>query len=83
MPMYNHFLIIHLDESHGIHFDGILRQPEWQAKTVRSSSKSVIKGALALQKATEREDRSTKKNSDASSTARKSNKKLGLVSTSK
>lgn len=50
---------------------------------MRSSSKSVIKGALALQKATEREDRSTKKNADAANNSRKANKKLGLVSTSK
>lgn len=75
--------LIPADESHNIQFEGILRQPEWQSKTARSSSKSIIKGALALQKATEREDR-TKKNSDSAINSKKlSSKKFGVVSNSK
>lgn len=77
------YLFVVADESQSIHFEGVLRQSEWQSKVIRNSTKSVIKGALAMQKATEREDR-IKKNSDSSINSRKlSNKKLGLVATSK
>lgn len=70
------------DESHGIQFEGVLRQPEWQAKTQRSSSKSIIKGALAMQKLAEREER-TKKNLESSNNSKKlSSKKLGLPTNS-
>lgn len=36
--------------------EATLRQPEWQTKVARTSSKAIIKGALALQKANERDD---------------------------
>lgn len=50
---------------------------------MRSSSKAIIKGAMALQKATEREDRS-RKNSEIQSTPKKlSAKKYNLVANSK
>lgn len=33
-----------------------MRQPEWQTKVARTSTKAIIKGALALQKASERDE---------------------------
>lgn len=46
-----------------IHIEGTLRQTEWQTKAVRTTSKAIIKGAQALQKASERDDR-VRKTSD-------------------
>lgn len=34
-----------------------MRKPEWQTKVSKSTAKSILKGALALQKQIEREDR--------------------------
>lgn len=63
------------DESHGIQFEGIMRQPEWQTKTVRSSSKSAVKGSLGMQKMNA-DDRSKK--SDSSGSKKLNSKKFGL-----
>lgn len=57
-----------------------MRLPEWQTKVMRSSTKS-LKGALAAQKAAEREDRS--KSKQLIDGRRKYNKKFGLVTNSK
>lgn len=38
-----------------IHLEATLRQPEWQARVARVSTKAIIKGALAMQKANERD----------------------------
>lgn len=37
-----------------IHLEATLRQPEWQTRVARVSTKAIIKGALAMQKANER-----------------------------
>lgn len=36
--------------------EATLRQPEWQNRVARTSTKAIIKGALAMQKATERDE---------------------------
>lgn len=51
------FLFLFLDVSQSIYFEATMRKPEWQTKVSRSTVKSVLKGALALQKQIEREDR--------------------------
>lgn len=57
-----------------IHIEATLRQPEWQFRVSRVSTKAIIKGALALQKANERDGHrnnavtatgATRKNSDS------------------
>lgn len=65
-----------------VHIEGTLRQPEWQTKAVRTSSKAIIKGALALQKANEREDRSRKNSEIQNNSKKMSSKKFSLVATS-
>lgn len=71
-----------------------MRQPEWQTKVARTSSKAIIKGALAQQKANERDEiRSaaasgvaSRKNSDSTHSSINSKKmtpkKFKLVATS-
>lgn len=90
------FLYVHfIDVAQNIHMESTLRQPEWQTKVARTSSKAIIKGALALQKANERDDNrntvnsvaGSRKNSDATVTTvnskKLSSKKYNkLVSTS-
>lgn len=36
--------------------EATLRQPEWQNRVARTSTKAIIKGALAMQKANERDE---------------------------
>lgn len=75
-----------------IHMEATLRQPEWQTKVARTSSKAIIKGALALQKAND-ENRSSASNIATSrkytdttnstiNSKKSSAKKFKLVSTS-
>lgn len=49
-------MLLHLDVAHNIYIEAILRQPEWQTKIARTSTKAIIKGALAMQKASERDE---------------------------
>lgn len=67
-----------------VHIEGFLRQPEWQTKAVRTSSKAIIRGALAIQKANEREERD-RKNLQTQNNSKKLSKKYNnsLVATSK
>lgn len=44
-----------LDVAQNIHLEATLRQPEWQTRVARVSTKAIIKGALAMQKANERD----------------------------
>lgn len=73
-----------LDVPQSVHIEGILRQPEWQTKAARTSSKAIIRGALAIQKASEREERD-RKNSQTQNNSKKLSKKYNnnLVATSK
>lgn len=75
-------MIFFADVAQSVHIEGTLRQPEWQTKAVRTSSKAIIKGALALQKANEREDRNRKNSGIQNSSKKISSKKYNLVSTS-
>lgn len=77
-----------LDVAQSIHIEGTLRQTEWQTKAVRTTSKAIIKGAHALQKASDREDR-VRKTSDIQVKSKKigskkyNNSNSSYVSTSK
>lgn len=44
------------DVAQNIYMEATMRQPEWQTKVARTSTKAIIKGALALQKASERDE---------------------------
>lgn len=78
-----------------IYMEATLRQPEWQTKVARASSKAVIKNALALQKASERDENrsglgatgvASRKNSESThstiNSKKMSPKKFKLVATS-
>lgn len=73
-----------------------MRQPEWQNKVARTSTKAIMKGTLALQKANERDENrsamsntgaTSRKNADAAHAAinskKMSPKKFKLVANSK
>lgn len=51
------FFVETVDVAQSIHFEGTLRQTEWQTKAVRTTSKAIIKGVAAIQKSTDRDDR--------------------------
>lgn len=71
-----------------------MRQPEWQNKVARTSTKAIMKGTLALQKANERDENrsamsntgvTSRKNADAAHAAnskKMSSKKFKLVANS-
>lgn len=48
-------LYLFSDVAQNIHLEATLRQPEWQTRVARVSTKAIIKGALAMQKANERD----------------------------
>lgn len=55
------------DVAQNIYMEATLRQPDWQTRVAKTSTKAMIKGALALQKASERdENRSSLANSSGS-----------------
>lgn len=65
-----------------VNLEGVIRQPDWQNKALRCTTKTALKSVLAAQKAAERQDRSKKL---FESGRRKYNKKFaqGLVANSK
>lgn len=50
-----------LDISQSVHIEAMLRQPDFQTKAYRSTSKAALRGALALQKALKKDDRNNRK----------------------
>lgn len=50
-----------IDISQSVHIEAMLRQPDFQTKAFRSTSKAAIRGALALQKAFKKDDRINRK----------------------
>lgn len=57
-PLAIEFIFISVflsDVAQNIHLEATLRQPEWQTRVARVSTKAIIKGALAMQKANERD----------------------------
>lgn len=57
-----------------------MRRPEWQTKASRSNAKTVLKGAIALQKEIEREDERSKHPNDV--VPRKYKKKYNILASS-
>ncbi|XP_031633683.1 KAT8 regulatory NSL complex subunit 1 [Contarinia nasturtii] len=55
-PCYHPILSFPEDVAQNIYMEATLRTAEWQTKVARTSSKAVIKNALALQKANERNE---------------------------
>ncbi|XP_058822365.1 uncharacterized protein LOC131683961 [Topomyia yanbarensis] len=51
-PCFHPVLSFPEDVSHGIHFEAIMRIPEWQNKMIRSTAKSLSRSAGAPQKST-------------------------------
>lgn len=49
-------LLLISDVSQSIYMEATLRQPEWQNRVARTSTKAIMKGALAMQKANERDE---------------------------
>lgn len=54
-----------------IYLEAALRQPEWQTRVARVSTKAIIKGALAMQKANERD--ALRNNTNTSTVANRKN----------
>lgn len=84
------------DVSQNIYMEATLRQPEWQTRVAKASSKAIIKNVLALQKASERDENRgglattgvvSRKNSDALhstiNSKKMTSKKFKIVSNSK
>lgn len=78
----NFCLLFFSDISQTVNLEGVIRQPDWQNKALRCTTKTALKSVLAAQKAAERQDRSKKL---FESGRRKYNKKFaqGLVANSK
>ncbi|XP_055854914.1 uncharacterized protein LOC129918419 isoform X2 [Episyrphus balteatus] len=55
-PGFHPVLSFSEDISNSIFFEKIAREPEWQNRVARSTAKTVIKGALAAQRAAEKEE---------------------------
>lgn len=83
------------DVPQNIYMEATMRQPDWQLKVAKTSTKAIMKGTLALQKASERDENRTalantsaasRKNSDVAhstiNSKKMSAKKFKLVANS-
>lgn len=83
-PFFFFFYLFYLDVAQNIHIESTLRQPDWQYRVSRVSTKAIIKGALAMQKASERDAHrnnanatgATRKNSDSKHSINPKSKKI-------
>lgn len=82
---FSFFLKFIADVAQNIHIEATLHQPEWQTRVARSSTKAIIKSALAATKANDRDAQkntalsasgANRKNSDSTHTSPRDSKKM-------
>lgn len=66
--LFRFYFLRLIDISQSVHIEAMLRQPDFQTKAFRSTSKAALRGALALQKALKKDDRNNRKLAAATGT---------------